>query len=111
MIYLLVEDDFAVLLTRFDLLTNPSDAEWVRLWALKESTVAAQHIIHAILSCSVEFYGLVSSCGREQVWLRLPSDEKTIGLSGLEGSVKQKTSARPSEASLRWDGRVPVILL
>ena len=32
-----------------------------------------------------------------------------MGLSGLDGSVKQNTSARPSEASRRWGARVPVI--
>ncbi len=34
-----------------------------------------------------------------------------MGLSGLDGSVRQKTSASPSEASLKCGDKEPVTLL
>ena len=44
--------------------------------------------------------------------VRLNSSEaNTIGLSGLDGSVRQKTSARPSDASHKCGASIPVILL
>jgi hypothetical protein len=50
------------------------------------------------------FYGILYSVSTSiglMMEMKAPSDENTIGLSGLEGSVRQNTSARPSDASLK----------
>lgn len=44
------------------------------------------------------------------VWMFLPSDAKTIGLSCFDGSVKQNTSASPSDVSRKFGARAPVTL-
>lgn len=91
-------------------LPNSSDAKRIRLWSLKKSAIPADYIGHPVLRCSVEFCNVLD-IPKDVCAASVPSEAKTMGLSGLDGSVKQNTSARPSEASLKCDGRVPVIRL
>jgi hypothetical protein len=69
------------------------------------------YVPHAILSRSVKFCRRQSiSLGRVNDKQVSPSDAKTVGLSSLEGSVKQKTSANPSDAACRCGANDPVTL-
>lgn len=54
--YLLVEEDFAVLHTSFNLLADSSDAELICLRTLEEPTVATKNVAHAVLGGSIEFW-------------------------------------------------------
>lgn len=51
---LLVEEDLAVLFARSHRLSEPHSAARMCLWALQETTVTSNRIIHSILCCSME---------------------------------------------------------
>lgn len=110
--YLLIEKDLTVLSACLNFLANPPNTERIRFWTLKESTISSNDIIHSILCSSVELCMVSANSHLSQNQANfVPSEANTMGLSGLEGSVKQKTSASPSDASRKREGRVPVILL
>ena len=44
--------------TSFNLLADSSDAVGIRLWALKEPTIATKNVIHAVLCGSIEFWSI-----------------------------------------------------
>lgn len=89
-----------MLLAGHDFLPRPFHTKRISFEPLKKPTVTPNDIIHTILRCSVEFYRKsVCNFSMNIMDSIIPSNAKTIGLSGLEGSVQQKTSARPSEAS------------
>lgn len=71
-------------------------------WTLQETAIAPYRIVHAILCSSMELcFSFVSKDAGRLALASLPSEAKTMGLSGLDGSVRQKTSAKPSDASRR----------
>lgn len=51
----LIEKEFRVVSTRFDGIAKPSHAVGICLWALEESAIASEDVVHAILRCSMEF--------------------------------------------------------
>ena len=90
-------------LAGFNSFPYSSYAQRVRSRALKEPTVAPNGVVHAVLRCPMELCTVNQSdvSPFTTVDRLIPSDAKTIGLSGLEGSDRQKTSANPSDASRR----------
>lgn len=98
---LLIEEHFGVLLTGQHRVFDPTHTERIGLRPLKKSAVPPKSIGHAVLCSPMKFCPVVSALENIDVALLpcLPSEANTMGLSGLEGSVRQKTSARPSEAS------------
>lgn len=100
---LLVKDDLTDLLTSPNCFLESRDTMLIRSGSLKKATVSSNCIVHAVLSGAVKLC-LVSTNYFLRV-IDLPSDAKMIGLSGLEGSVRQYTSARPSDASRCKGGR------
>ena len=108
---LLIKKYFTVLSAIPDGISQPSSAQSVCPRALKEAAIAANGVIHTILSCPVEFSRHLNTTAnnQDQDQDHVPSEAKTIGLSGLDGSVKQNTSARPSEASRKCGASVPAI--
>ena len=93
--------------------SQPPNRVWVRPRALQETTVPPDRIAHAVLCSPMKLCIQSAAVRRARVkWTNeSPAEAKTMGLSGRDGSVRQKTSARPSEASLRCGANVPVILL
>jgi hypothetical protein len=51
---LLVEEGLTMLLTRFNLLTDPPYAERIRFRSLQESAVPSNNVIYAILCCAMK---------------------------------------------------------
>jgi len=102
-------------LASFNLFSYSSDTERICLWALEEPTVSSENVSHTYListrhtrGCKNLPYCVVRWNSKrfqykdyQDDYCDEPSDAKTMGLSGLDGSVKQNTSANPSEAALR----------
>ena len=93
-----------------DGLSKSSDAAMIGLWSLEKTAISANDIVKAVLRGLMKFYTGQLGAGDGIKTSYLPSEVKTIGLPGFDGSVKQNTSASPSEASWRCGGSVPVIL-
>lgn len=98
----LIKEDLAVLLASSYSLSKPHTTPRMGFRTLQETAIAPYGIVHAILCSPMEFcFSFVSEGVDNRTLARLPSEAKTMGLSGLDGSVRQKTSAKPSDASRR----------
>lgn len=88
--------------------TNTSDTVGVCFRSLQETAVSSQDVIHAILCGAVEFCKPQSATQivLSQLDQNLPPNANIIGLSGRDGSVKQKTSANASAVPWNFSGSV-----
>ena len=81
-------------------LPYPLNTGTVRMRALEEPTIAADNVVHTVLRHLVESYVLTLALKKQNLQVSCqPSEAKTIGLSCREGSVRQNTSAKPSDDS------------
>lgn len=74
----LIEENFAVLFATPNCLSQPHTTQRMGLWTLKETTIAADSVIHAILCRSMKFYGEVSTWTEASEKITYPQRQRQL---------------------------------